>query len=68
MGEFALLNPGPRSANLLARTPVKALELDGPQFERLRRSHRKATALRVSTCQVFGLIVLCCVVFVNTNV
>ena len=47
VGEFALLNPGPRSASVLAVTEVEALLLTGTAFESLRRNHVRASKLRV---------------------
>lgn len=47
VGEFALLNPGPRSASVLAVTEVEALLLTGTAFETLRRNHVRKSKLRV---------------------
>jgi len=39
LGQLALVDPGPRSATLLARTPVVALELGRDTFEQLLGQH-----------------------------
>ena len=39
LGQMALVDPGPRSATLLARTPVVALELGRDTFEQLLGQH-----------------------------
>ena len=54
VGEFALLNPGPRSANVVAVSEVEVLIMDGEAFERLRRNHTRKSGLRIALEAIRG--------------
>jgi len=68
VGEFALVNPGPRSASVKAMTEVEVLEMDGPAFEKLRRNHSRRSSLRVRPPIVYSLVVFILLLWLHLEV
>ncbi|MFC2076014.1 MMPL family transporter [candidate division KSB1 bacterium] len=54
-GEVALVNPGPRSANIRAKTDVKCIEIDWDGLDRMRRFYpRLSVNLMTNLSKILG--------------